>query len=117
VLTKEVGVRIRDLIRQVCDANDSQIIKGRISKDHVHLYVSYPPKLAVSEMVRRLKGGSSRKIQEEFPQLSKQYWGKHFWGIGYAAFSAGHVTDEMIQEYLEHHEKHPNHVDDDFVVE
>lgn len=68
-------------------------------------------------MVRLLKGRSSRRIQEEFPQLGKRYWGKHFWGIGYAAFSSGHVTDEMIQAYLKHHENHPNHRDADFLVE
>ena len=116
VLTKEIGLRIRELMRQVCDTNDIEIIKGRISKDHIHLYISYPPKLSVSEIVRKLKGRSSRKIQEEFPQLSKQYWGKHFWAIGYAAFSSGHVTDEMIMQYLEHHKNSPNH-NDDFVVE
>ena len=82
VLTKEVGYRIRDILRQVCDANDIQIIQGRVSKDHVHLYISYPPRLAVSEIVKRLKGRSSKRIQEEFPPLSKRYWGKHFWGIG-----------------------------------
>ena len=116
VLTKQVGVRIRDVIRQTCEVNDIEIIR-RVSKNHIHLYVSYPPKLSVSEIVRRLKGRSSKKIQEEFPQLGKRYWGRHFWGIGYAAFSSGHVTDEMIREYLEHHDKHPNHNDDDFVVE
>ncbi|CAN2042489.1 transposase [Candidatus Magnetomoraceae bacterium gMMP-15] len=116
VLTHEVGFRIRDLIRQICKANDIHIISGNVSKDHIHLYISYPPKLSVSEIVRRLKGRSSRKIQEEFPQLSKRYWGKHFWGIGYAAFSSGHVTDEMIREYLEHHDKHP-YYNDNFVVE
>jgi len=117
VLTKEVGYRIRDIIRQICDANDIQVIEGRVSRDHIHLYVSYPPKLSVSEMVRRMKGRSSKRIQEEFPQLGKRYWGKHFWGIGYAAFSSGHVTDEMIKEYLKQHEKHPNHNDENFVIE
>jgi putative transposase len=68
-------------------------------------------------MVRHMKGRSSKKIQEEFPQLGRRYWGKHFWGIGYAAFSSGHVTDAMIEEYLKHHDKHANHNDDDFVVE
>jgi putative transposase len=104
-------------MRQVCDKHDIEIIKGRVSKNHVHLYVSYPPKLSVSDMVRYLKGRSSRKIQEEFPQLGKIYWGKHFWGIGYAAFSSGHVTDEMIREYLDKHDTHPKHNDDDFKVE
>lgn len=101
VLTKEIVLRIRGLIRQICDAKDIQILKGRISKDHVHIYVSYPPKLAVSEMVRLLKDRTSRKVQEEFPQLSKRYWERHFWAIGYRAFSSGHVTDKMIQEYIE----------------
>ena len=79
------------------------------------MYIAYPPKLAVSEIVKRIKGRSSRKIQEEFPQLGKKYWGRHFWGIGYAAFSSGHVTDEMIKAYLDDHEHKDN--DDDFVVE
>ena len=117
VLTKEVGIRIRDLIRQTCDSNDIQIIKGRVNKDHVHLYISYTPNLAIREIVQRIKGRTSRKIQDEFPQLGKIYWGKHFWGIGYAAFSSGHVTDKMIQEYLDNHDKHPNHNNDDFQVE
>jgi putative transposase len=117
VLKGEVGLRIRELLRQGCDAHDIQIIKGRVSRDHVHLYISYPPTLSVSEIMRRLKGRSSRKIQQEYPHLKKRYWGRHFWAIGYAAFSSGHVTDEMIQDYLERHADHPNHNNDDFVVE
>ena len=117
VLTQGIGIRIREIIRQCCDVNGIQIIKGRVSKDHIHLYISYPPKLSVSEIVRRLKGRSSRKIQDEFPHLSKIYWGKHFWGIGYAAFSSGHVTDDMIRHYIENHKNDPNHNDDEFVVE
>ena len=117
VLKSDVALRVRELIRQGCSANDIEIIRGRVSKDHIHLYVSYPPKLSVSEIVRRLKGRSSYKIQQEFPHLKKRYWGRHFWGIGYAAFSSGHVTDEMIQEYLDRHDQHPNHNDDNFVVE
>lgn len=117
ILTSKIGIRVRDIIRQICDQNDIVIIKGVVSKNHVHLYISYPPKLSVSDMVKWFKGRTSRKLQEEFPQLGKTYWGKHFWAIGYAEFSSGHVTDEMIREYLEHHEDHPNHSDSDFVVE
>ncbi len=117
VLNPAIGVRIREIIRQICDSKDIQIIKGNVSQDHVHIYVSYPPKISVSDIVRFFKGRSSKKIQEEFPQLSKRYWGKHFWGIGYAAFSSGQVTDEMIKHYLENHKNDPNHNDDDFKVE
>ena len=103
VLQQDVACRIRDLLRQICEANDIQIVKGHVSKDHIHLYVSYPPKLSVSEMIKRLKGRSSKMIQAEFPELGAKFWGRHFWGIGYAAFSSGTVTDQTIREYLERH--------------
>ena len=102
-LQQDVACRIRDLLRQICEANDIQIVKGHVSKDHIHLYVSYPPKLSVSEMIKRLKGRSSKMIQAEFPELGAKFWGRHFWGIGYAAFSSGTVTDQTIREYLERH--------------
>ena len=44
-----------------------------------------------------MKGRSSRKIQQEFPQLKKSYWGNHFWGVGYGAWSTGSITDEMVE--------------------
>ena len=102
-LQQDVACRIRDLLRQICEANDIQIVKGHVSKDHIHLYVSYPPKLSVSEMIKRLKGRSSIMIQAEFPELGAKFWGRHFWGIGYAAFSSGTVTDQTLREYLERH--------------
>ncbi|XOF33647.1 MAG: IS200/IS605 family transposase [Candidatus Electrothrix sp. YB6] len=117
VLSKDISIRIREIIRRICDSKDIQIIKGNISQDHVHIYVSYPPKISVSEMVRFFKGRSSKKIQEEFPQLSRRYWGKHFWGIGCVALSSGHVTDEMIRNYIENHRNDPNHNNDDFKIE
>lgn len=114
VLQNKIGYRIRELIRQKCKSLDIQIIRGRVSQNHVHMYISYPPKLSISDIVRLLKGNSSRKIQQEFPELNQRYWGRHFWGIGYGAFSAGHVTDEMIKNYLDNHSDQD---DDDFVVE
>jgi len=117
VLTKDVGKRVRTLVRQTCDAKGIEIISGVVSKDHVHLSISYPPRLSVSEIVKSLKERTSRKIQQEFPHLRKQYWGRHFWAIGYGAFSSGHVTDDIIKEYIRKHREHMNHHDDDFPVE
>lgn len=108
VLTGEIGMRARDLIRQVCDAQDVRIIKGVVSRDHVHLHVSRPPSLSESELVRRIKGRSGRKLLMEYPELKRRYWGGHFWAIGFGAWSSGNVTKEMINEYLEHHRTKPN---------
>ncbi len=116
VLTADIGEYIREVIRQDCSRLDIQIISGVVSGDHVHLYISYPPKLSVAEIMKQLKGRYSKKVQQEFPQLRKRYWGQHFWGIGYGAFSSGNITDEMIQAYIENHDQHPNHGSDEFEV-
>jgi putative transposase len=104
VLINDIKHRIRELIRQCCDASDIHIIRGHVSADHIHLYISYPPQLSVTEIVKSIKGRTSRRIQEEYPELSKKYWGQHFWSIGYAAFSSGDITDEVITEYVKNHQ-------------
>jgi len=108
VLTGSIQVRCRELIMQICDAEDIRIIKGVVSKDHVHMHIEYPPSKAISDVVKKLKGRVSRKLQQEYPELSKRYWGKHFWAIGYGAWSTGNVSDEMVNEYLEHHRNPSN---------
>jgi len=115
VLTEDVALRVRELVRQTCEAFEIRIIKGVISKDHVHIFVSAPPTLAPSEIMRRIKGRTSARLFEEFPHLRKKFWGRHFWARGYFCASSGQVTDEMIKTYLEHHfEPKP---DDDFKTE
>jgi len=96
-------LRVRDIIRQVCAENGVEIIKGVLSPDHVHLFVSVPPKLSVSDFMRKAKGRSSRKIQMEFPELKKRYWGRRFWGRGYFSTTSGKITDDIILQYLEAH--------------
>ena len=105
VLQGEIARRARDIIRDVCMQHDVIILKGHVSRDHVHLLVSAPPSLSVSDMMQYIKGKSSRKLQEEYPTLRKRYWGRHLWARGYFCASSGTVTDEMIASYIEHHEK------------
>ena len=117
VLKGDIQTRCRELIIQICDAEDVRILKGVVSKDHVHMLIEYPPKTLVSELVKRLKGRTSRRLQEEFPQLRKQYWGRHFWAIGYGAWSTGNVSETVVQEYLEHHRHPSNQESDPFILE
>lgn len=116
VLKDEVQLRCRDLLRQTCNALDINIIKGVVSKDHIHMHLSYPPKLSISEIVKRLKGRSSRKLLQEFPHLKKRYWGGHFWAIGYGSWSVGNITEEILQKYLDHHKDNPNG-NENFILE
>ena len=101
VMRGEMGLRLRELIRQTCATLDVQIEKGHIAADHVHLLVSVPPNISVSELMQRVKGRSSRRMLDEYTELKKQFWGQHLWARGYFAASTGNVTDEIIAQYIE----------------
>ena len=108
VLRGDVQDRCRELLIQICNAQDITILKGAVSKDHVHMHIEYPPKLSVSEIMKALKGRSSALLQDEFPVLKKRYWGNHFWSAGFGAWSTGNVTEEMIQQYIAGHKDSTN---------
>ena len=117
VLTGEVKVRCRPLLIQICDAEDVLILKGVVSSDHIHMHINYRPSQSLSDLVKKFKGRTSRKLQQEFPYLNKRYWGRHFWAIGYGCWSSGNITDEMVNAYLEHHRKPDDHHDSNFILE
>ena len=116
VLKGDIQQRCRDLIIQICNSENVQILKGVVSKDHVHMHVEYPPSLSISILVKKLKGRTSHHLQMEFPEL-KKYWGQHFWAVGYGVWSTGNITDEMVQEYLEHHRDKPNERSENWILE
>jgi REP-associated tyrosine transposase len=114
VLRGEIAVRVRDLIREICAVQEVTILKGHVAKDPVHLFVGYPPHVAVSKLVQRIKGKSSYKMLSEFTELRRQFWGQRLWGRGYFAASRGNVTDEVVMEYIAGQDKGQS--DDDFRV-
>ena len=79
ILRGPVAERARDLIRQVCQAQDVVIIRGAVSPDHIQMLVVAPPRLSAAKLVRHIKGRSSRRLQDEFAELRKKYWGRHLW--------------------------------------
>ena len=99
-LTGEVALRVRELIRDICGQHGVTIMKGHVSKDHVHLFVSIPPQVTISRLVQWLKGKTAYKLLGEFPQLRNTFWGRHLWARGYFCCSSGNVTDEVIAEYI-----------------
>jgi hypothetical protein len=80
-LTGSIQSRCRELMIQICDAEDVRILKGVVSNDHIH--IEYPPRVSVSDLVKRLTGRTSKRLQDEFSDLKKRYWSRHFWAIGY----------------------------------
>jgi len=117
VLQGDIQKRCRSILQQISESEDVIILKGVVSKDHIHIHINYLPSLSLSDLVKKLKGRSSRKLQQEFPELRKRYWGQHFWAIGFGCWSTGNITDEMVNEYLEHHRKPKENNDDNFILE
>ena len=96
ILEDDIQHPCRDLLIQLCNSENVQILKGFVSKDHVHMHVEHLPSLSLSVLVKKLKVRSSRLLQKEFPSLNQQYLGRHFWALSYGAWSVGKLTDEMV---------------------
>lgn len=103
ILKGEIGQRAKDLIRRICVEEGAEILSGSVSPDHIHILLSINPSTSISKLAKNIKGKTSRKLQMEFPELRKKYWGQHLWACGYFCVSVGNVTKQMIQEYIEHH--------------
>jgi len=101
ILKGRIAERARDLIRQTCEARGIVIVRGAVSGDHVHMLVSGTPELSPAKMVQYIKGRSSRRLQDEFSELRKRYWGQHLWARGYFCATVGAVDEKTIREYIE----------------
>ena len=105
VLKGRVAERARDLIRQICEAQDVVIVRGAVSPDHIHMLLSAPASLAPAKLVQYIKGRSSRRLQDEFPELRKRYWGQHLWARGYFCATVGAVDETTIRQYIENQDR------------
>jgi putative transposase len=99
VLRGDVGVEVRDLIREICRSEDIEILQGHI-RDHVHLLLSVPPHLAPSRVMQAIKGKTSHHLLAGHRKLRAEFWGRHLWARGYFVATSGNVTDETIAEYI-----------------
>lgn len=107
VLRGEVGVRLRELVREICKSLDIEILKGHIRPDHVHLLLSVPPTLSPSRVMNAIKGKSSNRLMRDFRTLSKTFWGRHLWARGYFVATSGNVTDEVVAHYIANQDLEP----------
>ena len=117
IMAGEVGLRVRELVREVCRQHEVTILRGHVShvsSDHVHLRVSIPPQVTISRLVQWLKGRSSHHLLAEFAHLRKTFWRRHVWARGDVCCSSGHVTDEVIKKDIA---EQGEEKDDDFKVE
>ena len=101
VLKEEIGLRLRDMIKEICSEHQMDIMRGNIRANHIHILVRAPAHLSPAKMLQYLKGKSSYRLQREFPELQKKYWGRHLWSRSYFGATVGAVSEEQIKQYIE----------------
>jgi putative transposase len=104
VLTGQVAVRARDVLRQFAVEHEIDIITGKVASDQVQMFLQYKPQQDVSKIVQWLKGIGSRVMWQEFAHLRKPFWGRPLWARGDLAVSSGNLTDELSQKHIEEQE-------------
>ena len=100
VLRGKVKTRLYELLHDACRLNRWWIHEINICEDHIHLLIQINPKNSVAEVVQILKGGTSRVIRKEFPELEEFLWGDSFWADGYFAESVGQADEEVVRKYI-----------------
>ena len=103
VMRGKIGQKVRDWIRKICEWKGIEIIEGHVSRDHVHLVLSIPPKYAVSEIIGTIKGRVAIRMFKEIPEFRKKYWGKRFWARGYFVSTIGR-DERIIRQYIQKQE-------------
>ena len=101
ILTASIADETKRLIESICLERDWQVLALEVQPDHIHLFVSIPPSVAVADAMKILKGSTARKLFVKFPELKKQLWGGHLWSPSYYVGTAGNVSSETIQKYIE----------------
>jgi putative transposase len=98
-LVKDIKFRLKKILTKRCECLDIDILEGEIASDHVHMYMSVPPKHSPSHVMKILKGKSAEYLRRDFPELNKKYWGLHIWARGYFVSTVG-IDREVIKKYV-----------------
>jgi REP-associated tyrosine transposase len=101
ILTGKVAETLNGLLEQICQERNWTILSNDLQPDHVHLFVSLPPAIAVADAVKILKGTTARRLFQQVPALKRQLWNGHLWSPSYYVGTAGNVSAETIRRYIE----------------
>ena len=100
VLEGKIVARLKHYFYEACKMNWWWLDEVQILTDHVHILIQLPPKQSVSEAVQILKGGTSRLMRQEFPELQEFIWGDSLWADGYFAETIGVRNASQVKKYI-----------------
>ena len=106
VIEGKIAERLEEMFRECALVNQWKIEELSIMSDHVHILIQIRPNLGLSKVVQHFKGGSSKRIREEFPELEEFLWGDSFWSDGYFAETVGVCQEEMVKKYIQDQRQH-----------
>ena len=102
VFNKTILDDLQLIFSKVCSDFEAQLVEFDGEEDHVHLLVTYPPKVSISRLVNSLKGVSARLIRKKrYPSILKKLWGTSLWSPSYFAGSCGGAPISIIRQYIE----------------
>ncbi|WP_158844465.1 IS200/IS605 family transposase [Saccharothrix deserti] len=94
--------RLEEIMQAVCADFECDLVKFNGEPTHTHLLVNFPPKVAISKLVNSLKGVSSRRMRQEFPELARHYWrARQLWSGSYFAGSVDGPPTSVLHQYIE----------------
>lgn len=109
VFTKEMLDRTKEIMEETCKQMDCELLEFGGEHDHVHLMVSIHPKVAVSNLVSKLKGKSSYMLRREYwERIKTMLWGNHFWSPSYCVVSCGGASLDVVKQYIENQSTPPS---------
>ena len=104
ILRDDIRDRVKELFEEISKNHDFEIDTLEVAKDHVHIFLSFPPRYSISRVVGILKSISGSVIFQEHSEVKKELWGGEFWEGGYFARTVGDkVTEEVIRKYIKYH--------------
>lgn len=104
VLKEPIAKRVEQVFREIAEIYGFEIETMAVVEDHVHIFLSAPPKYSPGEVGRVLKSRSAKAVFKESPEVRKKLWAGEFWSDGYFVRSVGDgVTTEVIKRYIEYH--------------
>ena len=104
ILIEDIRPRLREILWQLCEWQGIKLLEGSICSDHVHMYLSVPPKLSPSRVMQILKGKSAEMLSKEFESIRKKCWGMHIWARGYFVTTVG-MNSETIRKHIRNQEE------------
>ncbi len=104
ILRGDIQERVRQIFEEIAINHGFAIDTMEVAQDHVHIFLSFPPRYSISKVVGMLKSISASVIFREYPEVKKQLWGGEFWEDGYFARTVGDkITAEVIRKYIQYH--------------